>query len=231
MHRRWITPLAICLMLYPTVALHAQQRERETPRSITRDGIRAEYFALEGGHIKVRLSRDGSVLGTVEYLRTDSEILTTFDAPDGSASFRDVREESKASEALYLYWNTKEIPLTGADVNEADILTAFQEIRNASGLQELLRVMPEFLNERTLFDVGITALVLPPDQEDGLECADKILECIAAAILYVGGISALISVCGWSLGLGCVLAIMAHPVLSLTLGVKCSQALKACGVQ
>jgi hypothetical protein len=230
MHRRFV-PLAICLMLYPTVALHAQQRrERETPRSITRDGIRAEYFALEGGHIKLRLSRAGSLLGTVEYLRTDSEILTTFNAPDGNASFRDVREEAKASEALYLYWNNKEIPLTGADVNEADIQTAFQEIANASGLQELLRVMPEFLNESVIRPIATTSIIVP-EGDDGLECAEKILACIGAAALYVGGIAGLITVCGFSLGLSCVIAILAHPVLSLTVGAICTQALKKCGLQ
>jgi hypothetical protein len=60
------------------------------------------------------------------------------------------------------------------------------------------------------------------------ECARTITSCLAAASAYVGGIAGLILLCGETLGLTCVLAIIAHPILAAAVGMECSAAVNIC---
>lgn len=61
-----------------------------------------------------------------------------------------------------------------------------------------------------------------------VDCAEAVTECILAAAAWVGGVGGLISLCGGTLGLSCVGAILIHPVLGAAVGIKCGKVSGAC---
>lgn len=63
------------------------------------------------------------------------------------------------------------------------------------------------------------------------KCIWKSVVCLAAIVAYIDAIGGLASVCGETVGIGCVLAILAHPIMAGIMVEACKDALEACGVE
>lgn len=115
-------------------------------------------------------------------------------------------------------------------------LPARFNLKDTSSWQEVMLRHPELLplaeeiNAKGSKELELEAIT--NEEEAGevnyLECARAITHCLGAAAAYVGGIYALITLCGGTLGLTCVGAVLAHPILAAAVGFECEEAAEKC---
>lgn len=67
-----------------------------------------------------------------------------------------------------------------------------------------------------------------PPPVDAEACALDVLICIAAIAGYIAAIGGLIAVCGETFGVGCLAAILLHPVLGPLAVLQCAKAIREC---
>lgn len=121
------------------------------------------------------------------------------------------------SVSLSSYQILGKIPISVEKQNQLkDVLNAFILNKN---LADLMKSM-SLLNSA---NTSQTELV------DNFNCVGKITGCIVAAAGWVGSWVTLGSICGPTLGAGCVAAILVHPAFAAWTAFECSAVASACG--
>lgn len=95
------------------------------------------------------------------------------------------------------------------------------------GLQKLTREALPYLTRTSLLKVLPAAL---SEHQYVSDCAVEATDCLVSLVAYGISMSALYSSCGFTLGAGCIAALLAHPVMSGAVVIYCGRALQSCGI-
>lgn len=242
--------LVLGALLTPSINLNAQipippnpglisgklRREANgTPFLLATNGMKGRYVNLAPNRIDIEIAGDqsaGAVLGTVRLQRhAEREVEVTFASTTGNElGFRTVGESTGAVRTSFRF-NSEVVQLDHQlaqnSQKEAEIASLFTLAGADPTLRELAREAVPFLSASSL------RLVLPvagAEQHYVTDCAVEAADCLVSLIAYGMSMSALYSSCGFTLGAGCVAALLAHPVLGGVVAVYCGRALTSCGI-
>lgn len=208
------------------------------PFLLSAAGVKGRYLLFSNNRIKIEISREES-LGTVDFHRLGpGEVEVGFTSPQGNLFY--VRTEvlapagktSPAHVSTSFRFNHSEVKLDSrrdyvdarlSAKKERELEWVMARAEADSSLKNLAREIQPFLTRASLKMVFVEAGPVP-------DCASDAIDCLTAAVAYVGGIGALITLCGMTVGIGCIGAIIAHPVLGVAVGIHCSKAAASCGV-
>lgn len=206
-------------------------------------GQKARFTSINPSQIRVEIIGNAP-LGEIEFIRLDRvSTVASFKVPTGDTfCVRTLVKDADSDQGrpLVLVWFKYKDTEVLADSEFSqrtngrtppDLSKMLTEVNTREDFSELLRWVPAFMNESIVSRIaairgGSGAITA----DAGFDCLAEMTECFVAAAAYLGGIGALISLCGISLGLSCIGAILLHPILALNVGVQCTQAAQACGL-
>jgi hypothetical protein len=96
-----------------------------------------------------------------------------------------------------------------------------------ASLQRLTAEALPFLTKSALLKVLPAAL---SEHQYVSDCAVEATDCLVSLVAYGVSMSALYSSCGFTLGAGCIAALLAHPVMGGAVVIYCGRALQSCGI-
>lgn len=214
-----------------------------TPFLLSAAGTRGRYLVLTGSRIKVELSRE-EPLGTIDLRRTSPDKLEVGLSSPRGARF-DVRAEvlsrslatGNPEQIRTTYrFNHLQVTLDSRrdyvasrlrSKKERELADLFAGVASDGSITGLASQIEPFLAGSSLKMLAPLSLHEAGPVPD---CADHAKDCLAAVVQYIGGIGALIGFCGLTFGIGCIGAILAHPVLGVLLAFDCSKAAHSCGL-
>lgn len=222
----------------PPAGLISGKLRREsngTPFLLATNGMKGRYVNLAPNRIDLEITGDqlaGESLGRVSLQRhAEREVELTFSSVTGNElGFRTVAEQTGAIQTSFRF-NSHVVHLDHRTPQnrekEAEIAQLFTDAGDDPTLRELAREALPFLSASSL------RLVLPittAEHQYVSDCAIEASDCLVSLIAYGLSMSALYSSCGFTLGAGCVAALLAHPVLGGVVAVYCGRALTSCGI-
>jgi hypothetical protein len=176
----------------------------------------------------VQVWKNGQMIGTSSFQKHGDILTYKFTA--GSDFFlafqvnnQLLRKGFRNSEIATIQTNNTKVGFTTSQFVSGKKLTGTQ-------LTLLQKINSETVNQKDLSEVIKTTARIRELRliGGGLACTGAITDCIVAAAEYLGSIGALIALCGETLGLSCVGAILLHPVLALHVGTECGKVDAAC---
>lgn len=201
------------------------------------DGTRARYTSLTPQNLKIEIRKDRKI-GTMEFRRiAQNNTITSFSAPNAKPFTVMTKAITAPSsqpqiEITMRYGSAKVSMKLDASTSliSRDAEKRLQHIVSAlraDGRVKLLMEESSFFASRasmsSLLPVWMTS-------NSGLDCTHEAAGCIIAVAAYVGGIGAIVTACGATLGAGCVGILLVHPVLGVYVATSCTKAIQACGV-
>jgi hypothetical protein len=227
----------------PSFIDHVFKNKEGIPYLLTHNGRRGLYRTLSSNGVeieiqhdqfigRVRMRRNGpdentaSMMGfVIEYESASGNTLSfgTSTTPTGQ-----VNSLIKFNDSMVRFdpqqWQKKDGGETRLHENIRDLLT---KAAIDPGLQRLSAEAQPFLSRSAIRKVFPTTL---SEHQYVSDCAVEATDCLVSLVAYGISMSALYSSCGFSLGAGCIAALLAHPVMSGAVVIYCGRALQSCGI-
>lgn len=208
------------------------------PFARRKDGAKARYLSISPKQYKIQIS-DTRLIGEVLFSkRSTHELIASFIASNNdSLSAHAILSEAKTqsdkiagSIIIQLNENRASLKTTivfgekGDPVDNGNNMQAIVNRVNASQPLTKLLSMAKLFSRVTVVKHAFTALA----EEEG--CGWAVTSCVASLIEYGLGIALITEVCGVTFGLGCLGALVLHPLAGVMVGKHCSDAITACGL-
>lgn len=197
------------------------------------DGTKGRYLKLFSDHFRLQITK-GTRIGEVEFVRLSSnETLAQFKTGRGDRLIvRSITQRGEIS--LDFQYNNKRVGLkTDAKSPPVNLGRGLRMlVENVKKNRELKSLMEDtrIFSDKSVLSGVTSATVINYAITDSLECIVAAGECYFTIAAYIGSIAALIVACPGTVGATCLLAILAHPVLSLIAAATCALALRKCGI-
>jgi hypothetical protein len=208
------------------------------PFAMRQDGAKAKYLSISPKQFKMQIFK-GNYLGEVVFRKTPDRGV--------AASFKASNKESLTAQAT--------LPTVGSQFQKTGInlslrytkggksLKTSLHLEERSGTQgkgeELQKIINEVRASESLTKLLATARIFshfelvkhayaPVVVEDS--CFWAATSCVASLVEYGLGIALIADVCGLTFGVGCLLALLFHPVAGVLVAKHCSDALSICNI-
>jgi len=205
------------------------------------DGTKGRFLDLSPNHHRLQIVK-GRGLGEVEFTRlSDYATLTRFKA-GGKDSFvvrtttKTVNDGTTRINVSFQYKNEGAILKIDEESAEKGLAPyAEKKLRVMLGDVAKNRALKELIENARIFSdksvvSGAVSALNNYAPVDSIECLEAALVCYLSILTYVGSFAALIAACPETIGATCLLAILAHPALSVLAVLKCKTALEKCGI-
>jgi hypothetical protein len=207
------------------------------PFLLSASGHKGNYINLASNRIDIEVHGE-KMLGTVTLQRlAEREVEVRFASPLGNElGFRTVGSSTGAVRTEFRF-NSQIVQLEHltrlSSEKELEIEQLFSNASSDPTLRELAREALPFLSSSSLrLVLPVTSpLVGENDQQQHVtDCAVEAADCLVSLLAYGVSMSALYSSCGFTLGAGCVAALISHPLLGGAVAIYCGRALSSCGL-
>ncbi len=255
MHMRgklFVFYLVIATLIIPPTTLTAQESKRPgnarlsvniqsegngVPFLLSASGYKGSYVNVANNRIDIEVHRE-KMLGTVTLQRlAEREVEVRFASPAGNElGFRTVGSSTGAVRTDFRF-NSRSVQLDHetslSPEKELEIEQLFSRASADPLLRELAREAMPFLSSSSLrLVLPVTSPLVGDNDQQGhvTDCAVEATDCLVSLLAYGVSMSALYSSCGFTLGAGCVAALISHPLLGGAVAIYCGRALSSCGI-
>lgn len=246
--KRVVTYSLICSLLLLTFPFEGFSQEKRINSDITNPPPNSEIINKSEDDLKFSVASSSSdsltliatnnneFLGTAEILKYRGNQQVIFRTASGEffKISQELNRTTKSDNSFRITFEVlnKSVSLTSSQIlgkvslstsKQKQLNDVFKVLISNKGLSVLMKSM-SILNSTEAVESHLF------EESGGENCIRNITTCIAAGVTWAGSLAGLIWLCGPTLGLTCVGALLVHPAASVAVGFACSDAAKACGL-
>ncbi len=208
----------------------------------SKDGSRGRYLKISRDKLEIEISRE-QLIGTVRLQRMNPlsangevALLIEYETANGNQLTFGTSSNSDGRVESSIKLNDSEVRIDPRSIQK-DALKREETTRRTEillagastdqGIRNLVKESLPFLSRTAILKI------VPPifsDHQYVSDCAVEATDCLVSLVAYGMSMSALYSSCGFTLGAGCIAALLAHPIMSGAVVIYCGRAMQSCGL-